>query len=66
MTEIKLHFRSREQSSGKIVERVVNWDVDKTTIVICDMWDQFWCPRITSVDFIGGEPFRFKDDKRTR
>ena len=26
--------------------------------------EQYWCPTITSTDFGGGEPFRFKDDLR--
>lgn len=26
--------------------------------------EKYWCPTITSVDFLGGKPFRFKDDKR--
>jgi putative heme-binding domain-containing protein len=26
--------------------------------------EKYWCPTITSVDLIGGEPFRFKADKR--
>jgi type 1 glutamine amidotransferase/nicotinamidase-related amidase len=26
--------------------------------------EKFWCPSITSSDLIGGEPFRFADDKR--
>jgi nicotinamidase-related amidase/type 1 glutamine amidotransferase len=26
--------------------------------------EEHWCPTITSVDFLGGEPFRFKADRR--
>ena len=26
--------------------------------------EKFWCPSTTSVAFLGGEPFRFKEDKR--
>ncbi len=25
--------------------------------------EKFWCPTITSVDFVGGEPLKFKNDK---
>jgi type 1 glutamine amidotransferase len=28
--------------------------------------EKYWCPTITSSDFLGGGPFRFKDDKRPR
>jgi nicotinamidase-related amidase/type 1 glutamine amidotransferase len=28
--------------------------------------EKFWCPTITSSDFVGGEPFRFREDKRPR
>ena len=26
--------------------------------------EKYWCPSITSVDFLGGKPFRFAEDKR--
>lgn len=26
--------------------------------------ERYWCPSITSVDFVGGKPFRFQEDKR--
>src|SRR5439155_1436003 len=26
--------------------------------------EKYWCPTITSSDFLGGEPFHFKADKR--
>jgi nicotinamidase-related amidase/type 1 glutamine amidotransferase len=28
--------------------------------------EKHWCPTITSIDLLGGEPFRFKDDKRKK
>lgn len=28
--------------------------------------EKYWCPSITSVDFLGGKPFRFKADERRR
>ena len=32
------------------------------TDLIVDHIERYWCPSITSVDFIGGEPFRFAKD----
>ena len=32
--------------------------------LIVDHIEKYWCPTITSTDFLGGKPFRFKDDKR--
>ena len=26
--------------------------------------EQYWCPSVTSADFLGGQPFRFAEDKR--
>lgn len=26
--------------------------------------EKYWCPTLTSADFLGGKPFRFRDDKR--
>ena len=26
--------------------------------------EKYWCPTITSADFLGGKPFKFKEDKR--
>jgi hypothetical protein len=34
-----------------------------TDLVIAHV-EQHWCPTITSVDLVGGKPFRFQDDKR--
>ena len=33
------------------------------TDLIVEHIGKFWCPTITSVDFVGGEPIRFKNDK---
>src|SRR5688572_9079942 len=35
------------------------------TDLIVDHIEKFWCASITSVDFVGGEPFRFKADTKT-
>jgi nicotinamidase-related amidase/type 1 glutamine amidotransferase len=32
--------------------------------LIAEHIEQYWCPTITSTDFVGGEAFRFKDDTR--
>ncbi|MBI4662055.1 MAG: ThuA domain-containing protein [Verrucomicrobia bacterium] len=34
------------------------------TDLVVEHIEKYWCPSITSVDFLGGEPFRFKDDRR--
>jgi nicotinamidase-related amidase/type 1 glutamine amidotransferase len=34
------------------------------TDLVVEHIEKYWCPSITSADFLGGEPFRFKDDKR--
>jgi putative membrane-bound dehydrogenase-like protein len=34
------------------------------TDLIVDHIEKFWCPSITSVDFLGGEPFHFKSDPK--
>ena len=33
------------------------------TDLIVEHIEKFWCPTITSVDFVDGEPLRFKDDR---
>ena len=35
------------------------------TELIVEHIEKFVCPTITSVDFLGGDPFRFKNDRRT-
>ncbi len=34
------------------------------TDLLVEHIEKYWCPSITSVDFLGGEPFRFKADNR--
>lgn len=36
----KLHVRSRKDG---IIEHIMQWDLKKTAIIICDMWDSHWC-----------------------
>ena len=36
------------------------------TDLIVDHIEKYWCPSITSAAFLGGEPFRFRDDVRKR
>ena len=33
------------------------------TELVAEHIESYWCPSITSVDFLGGEPFRFKADQ---
>lgn len=32
--------------------------------LVAEHIEQYWCPTIASTDFLGGQPFRFSDDKR--
>jgi len=46
---MELTARSRVETppgSGRLeaVTQVVNWDPRETAVIICDMWDQHWCP----------------------
>jgi type 1 glutamine amidotransferase len=34
------------------------------TDLVTEHIEKYWCPSITSVDFLGGTPFHFKNDKR--
>jgi nicotinamidase-related amidase len=34
------------------------------TDLVIEHLEKYWCPSITSVDLVGGKPFRFKDDVR--
>ena len=36
------------------------------TELVVEHIEQFWCPSITSTDFLGGQPFRFKEDVKKR
>lgn len=49
---LTLHTRSRvpvagETNAWQVVECTAGWDSRHTAIVICDMWDQHWCPDAT-------------------
>ena len=50
---LQLHARTRVetgQGSGRYraVERTLAWDPRRTAVVICDMWDEHWCPGATA------------------
>jgi hypothetical protein len=34
------------------------------TDLVIEHVERYWCPTITSVDFLGGSPFRFREDTR--
>lgn len=34
------------------------------TYLVVEHVEKYWCPTITSVDLVGGKPFRFAEDKR--
>lgn len=34
------------------------------TDLVVEHIEKYWCPSVTSADFLGGEPFRFQDDRR--
>ena len=36
------------------------------TELVVEHIEQYWCPSITSTDFLGGEPFRFQGDVKKR
>jgi putative heme-binding domain-containing protein len=36
------------------------------TDLVVEHIEKYWCPSITSADFLGGEPFHFQADKRPR
>lgn len=36
------------------------------TELVVEHIEQYWCPSITSVDFLGGKPFRFQGDVKKR
>ena len=43
---LHLHLRSRTASAhgdSDISEKSETWDAKKTTLIICDMWDDHWC-----------------------
>ncbi len=36
------------------------------TDLVVEHIEKFWCPTVTSADFLGGEPFRFRNDVRPK
>src|SRR3954471_312243 len=45
---LQLHARSRgaestEATKPKATEKTINWDLQKTAIIVVDMWDNHWC-----------------------
>lgn len=47
---IKVTLRSQTQievdgkATWTVTERQASWDPQKTAIIVCDMWDDHWCP----------------------
>ena len=41
---LSLPLRSRTKDSGQVREETKRWDLTKTALVICDMWDTHTCP----------------------
>jgi len=49
---LTLHTRSRipanaDTNEWQTLENSVEWDARRSAIVVCDMWDQHWCPDAT-------------------
>ncbi len=50
---LTLHTRRREPGPGsntnewQVTEGSVQWEPEKTALIICDMWDKHWCPDAT-------------------
>lgn len=46
-TPLKFHTRSRERVADsdeyKVIEKTVEWDPQRTAVVVIDMWDNHWC-----------------------
>jgi nicotinamidase-related amidase len=44
---LRLHLRERkatlDEKEAQVALRTVDWDVSKTAIIICDMWDDIYC-----------------------
>jgi nicotinamidase-related amidase len=38
-----MSLRARSRAGGKLSEKMLRWDVAKTAIIICDMWDAHTC-----------------------
>lgn len=44
--QVRLRERTQMVPSGglfKVAERTVNWNVAKTAVIVCDMWDDHYC-----------------------
>src|SRR5439155_26254301 len=41
--QLQLRSRARTDDRFKVVENEVSWEPKKTTLIICDMWDDHWC-----------------------
>src|SRR5258708_6707128 len=46
--DLTLHTRNREAAKTGTdvyvdVQHTVHWDLKKTAVLICDMWDHHWC-----------------------
>lgn len=50
-TDLRLHGRQREKVADKetftVQNKPLDWDAQKTAIVVCDMWDKHWCGNST-------------------
>ena len=51
--KLVLDARSRTPLSDgtgrfRVVQKKLEWDPEKTAIIICDMWDRHWCKGATS------------------
>jgi len=49
---LTLHTRNRvpdaaDTNEWQLIEKSVQWDAQRTAVVICDMWDKHWCPDAT-------------------
>jgi putative heme-binding domain-containing protein len=47
---LTLHARIREADgagSHAVKEKVLDWDANKTALIVCDMWNQHWCQGAT-------------------
>ena len=44
---LQLHTRNRQAADGSskyvVVEKIVEWQPDRTALVVIDMWDDHWC-----------------------
>lgn len=51
--KLVLNTRSREplpdgRDQFRVVQKKLEWEPERTAIIICDMWDQHWCKGATS------------------